>query len=331
MTEAACINDLLQYELARADWLQTHNGAVDGFQCNHGALLEETVVDNESLKAHLEIPSFIGSLELTSENRRRLGESLNGFTGESDVITDSAIAEARDYVSRLFGLNLTSLSVIRAPSMVMDSKAIGAVYSCNVKNHVIVVPESSFDPFGILVRQFAIAAHYTLMREKGTLAAMVSDPLTQALVGNFALLTFAAEHPDKCTVMSHLQMLVSWEFAKGLSKTPTMPLGFVASDLGERLIRDYGAGMFKAVLADLYDSMAHGRAIWFGSNNFSGMALALAVLGDNYGVSQLMRIDAGDRTLEDKLKEAFPGITGVHLAGFNAPLARIIATASEAA
>jgi hypothetical protein len=202
-------------------------------------------------------------------------------------------------------------------------------------SHIVVVPEHSFDPIGVLVRQLAIAAHYTLMRRKAGLAAMMSDDLTQAMVGQYAVLRFAEDHPKQCTVMRHMQFLVSWEFAKGLSKTPEMPLGFIASDLGEALMKAYGTGMFRAILQDLYESASHGRAIWFGSSNFTGTALALGFLGDDQGMQRFMAIDAGDRTLADKLSEAFPGAEEDHFqwiqVRFNETLSGVIAKSNAQA
>ncbi|MPQ69426.1 hypothetical protein [Pseudomonas sp. MWU12-2323] len=328
MNEAACTTDLNLFELDRCRWLQEHGGSMEGFTTKHGAILAEHGAISESLKAHLKIPAFFDTLVLTSENRGLLGASLNSDDGASERISDYAVSSARSFVGQMFCVDLSSVIVIRARKQVMPANALGTVYSHAVYHHVIVVPEFSFDPMGILVRQFAIAAHYTCMRQKPGLAALMTDNLTQSMVGHYALLRFASLHPEECAVMRHLQLMVSWEFAKGLSKTPQMPMGFVASDLGGQLMRDYGGGMFKAVMTDLYESMTHGQAIWFGSNNFTGMVLALTFLGDDHGMTQFMRIDSGDRALADKITEAFPGIRPLAFeqcfAGFNAQLARMI-------
>ena len=328
MNEAACITDLNLFELDRCRWLQEHSGSLDGFTTKHGAILAAPGGISEALKAHLKTPAFFDALVLTSENRGLLGASLNSEDSTSEVITDHAVSFAKSFVEKSFGVDLSRVVVIRASKQVMPANALGTVYSNAVYHHVVVVPEFSFDPMGILVRQFAIAAHYTCMREKPGLAALMTDNLTQSMVGHYALLRFASLHPESCAVMCHLQLMVSWEFAKGLSKTPQMPMGFVASELGGQLMRDYGGGMFKAVMTDLYESMTHGQAIWFGSNNFTGMVLALTFLGDDYGMAKFMRIDSGDRTFADKITEAFPGIRPLAFeqcfAGFNAQLARMI-------
>ena len=164
---------------------------------------------------------------------------------------------AASFVGGLFQVVLDEVRVLRAPAHVMKPSVLGAVYSNGASRHLIVIPEQSFDPMGVLVRQFAIAAHYTLRRGKSGIAAMMSDDLTEAMVGQFALLRFATQHPDKCQLMRHLQMLVAGEIAKGLSRTPEMPLGFLASDLGEQLMKAHGTGMFKAIVTDLYLSLIH--------------------------------------------------------------------------
>jgi hypothetical protein len=328
MNEQACITDLNHFEKDRREWLLTHGGSLDGFTTSHGAIVSEQGGSNEALKAHLKIPVEVEGLILTSENRRLLGEVLNSYDKTSEVMTDDHVVVAREYVERLFGVDLSPVEVLRVPKQIMSPEALGTVYSCGTCSHVLAVPTNSFDPAGVLVRQFAAAAHYMLMRSKPGLAAMMTDNLTQSMVGHYAVLRFATHYPERSSVLRHLQMMVSWEFAKGLSRTPKMPLGFVASDLGEQLMRDYGGGLFKAVMTELYESMTHGQAIWFGSNNFTGMVLALNFLGDDLGIAELMQIDAGDKTLSEKLAMAFPSIEALTLAHcfeeFNPRLARLL-------
>lgn len=307
MNESACFSDLSLYELDRFHWLLDNNGSLNGFTTRHGSLLQDQVADAEELKAHQIIPGSINALVLSHENRQALGQVLNEYKPTLALVTDHDVALARSFVAELFSTSLPEVQVLRVPTHVMESTALGAVYSNGSRKHVIVVPEQSFDPLGVLVRQFAIAAHYTLMREKPGLAAMISDDLTQAMVGQYAVLRFAAQHPDKCSVTRHLQLMVSWEFAKGLIKTPEMPMGFIASDLGEQLMRAYGTGMFRAIVQELYEGASNGRAIWFGSTNFTGSALALFLLGDDYGMTTFMRNDTGNRKLGDKLRTAFGG------------------------
>jgi hypothetical protein len=335
MNESACFSDLSLYELDRHQWLMAHHGSLVGFTTERGKLIAEQVGGCESLRAHQRIPGHINALSVSNENRLALGQCINTYKPVAEFVTDYAVDRARSYVQSLFGVSLDEVRVIRAAHHVMPASALGAVYSNATRAHIVVVPEHSFDPIGVLVRQFAIAAHYTLMRGKVGLAAMMSDDLTQAMVGQYAVLRFAEAHPEQCTVMRHLQFLVSWEFAKGLSKTPEMPMGFIVSDLGEALMKAYGTGMFRAILQDLYESASHGRAIWFGSNNFTGTALALALLGDDHGMQRFMAIDAGDRTLADKMSEAFPGAVEDNFQWvqkrFNESLASVIAKSNAQA
>lgn len=335
MNESACISDLGLYELDRRSWLIEHDGSLDGFTCERGVVLATEAATCTALNEHTMIPGHIDALVLTDDNRFPLGESINGYKKNYRAITDRDITVAKAFVQTTFSVTLGDICVIRVKPHVMTPASFGVVYSCGVHAHVIVMPESSFDPMGTLVAQFAIAAHYTLMRGKPGIAAMISDPLTQAMVAHYSMLRYAAQHPDNCSVMHHLQHLVSWEFAKGLSKTPETPLGFVASELGEQLMKTYGGGMFRAVIQDLYESMTHGRAIYFGCNNFNGMALALALLGDDHGMAMFMQIDTADRRLADKLFQAFPGLDMPGIADFqvlfNERLAGIITTVAAKA
>lgn len=305
MNESACISDLSLYELDRYQWLLEHNGSTHGFTTQHGSLLQEQLANVEEIKAHQIVPDQINALVLSKENRLTLGQVLNAYKMNATPVTDHDVVAAREFVSALFCVALDEVRVLRVKSDVMQPSTLGTVYSNGTAKHLVVVPEHSFDPMGVLVRQFAIAAHYTLRRTKPGVAAMMSDDLTQAMVGQFAVLRFATQHPDKCQVIRHLQMMVTGEFAKGLSRTPEMPLGFLASDLGEQLMLAHGTGMFRAVVQELYESASNGLAIWFGSTNFNGTALALALADNDHGMTIFMKMDTGDRTLGDKLLAAF--------------------------
>ncbi|NVL49808.1 hypothetical protein F2S72_08655 [Pseudomonas syringae pv. actinidiae] len=304
MNEAACITDLSLYERDRYNWLIDNHGSTHGFTTSAGSLLQAELAGVEEIKAHQNIPDQIKTLVLSTENRLKLGQVLNSYKATTESTEVEHVEMALSFVGRLFNVVLDQVTVLRVPNHVMQSSSLGAVYSNGTCKHVVVVPGQSFDPMGVLVRQIAIAAHYKLRRQKPGIAAMMSDDLTQAMVGQFAVLSYAAQHPDRCKVMRHLQMLVAGEFAKGLSRTPEMPMGFLASDLGEQLMRAHGTGMFKAIVQELYESASNGFAIWFGSTNFNGTALALA-LDDGPGMGRFMSLDTGDRTLGEKLLEAF--------------------------
>jgi hypothetical protein len=332
MNESASISDLSLYELDRFQWLEAHNGDIQGFTTERGKVLAENAGEMESLKAHQIIPGYIDALLLDNSNRNSLAQSLNTYRPTTSTITEEVIEHARTYVLTLFGVRLSEVRVITVSESVMPATSLGVVYSYGTYKHLIIVPNESFDPYGVMVRQFAIAAHYSAMRGKPGLASMMSDDLTQSMVGQYAMLRFASDEPEKCSVMRHLQMLVSWEFAKGLSRTPEMPLGFIASELGGQLMRAYGTGMFKALLTEQYESASHGQAMWFGKCNFTGTAMALALLGDDCGMARFMEIDSGDRKLADKLLEAFPNLDMDTIKAmqetFNVRLAGIISKAT---
>lgn len=333
MYESACLSDLRLYELDRFHWLEANQGNISGFKTEHGKVLAEHGGSLEALKAHQVIPGLINALLMDGDNRQALALSLNAYKPATTFVSPEVIEQARQYVTELYGCPLAGVRVFTVGETVMPSTSLGVVYSNAADAHVIVVPRWSFDPYGLMVRQFATAAHYSLMRVKAGLAAMMSDDLTQAMVAQYALLRFATDEPAKCAVMRHMQMMVGWEFAKGLSRTPEFPLGFLASELGSQLMLAYGPGMFKALLTEQYESASHGRAMWFGSCNFTGTALALALLEDDAGMARFMAIDTGDRKLADKLMEAFPSLAGdgfkAMQPSFNTRLAGIIAKADS--
>jgi hypothetical protein len=333
MNENDCIADLGRFEQARRQWLISNQGSLHGFTTDHGKLLIEQAGGSESLKAHALVPPQINAVTITDVNRDSLAAYINAAKNAPKQLNDSDVVEARAYVEALYGVSFAEVQVIPATHMVMQPTSLGAVYCCGTDQHVLVVPENSFDPMGVLVRQFGIAAHYTIMRRKRGLAAMVSNDLAQAMTSQYAMLAYASEHPDRCSVMSQMQLLVSWEFAKGLSKTPEMPMGFIVSDLGEALMKAYGPGMFKAIVMEQYDSMSNGQGIWFGTNSFTGTVLAMAYTGSNTSMRRFMAIDTGDRSMGHKLAEAFGHSADFDWVGakFNDALASIIHEATSIA
>ncbi|MBJ2214125.1 MULTISPECIES: hypothetical protein [Pseudomonas] len=325
MNHDACIEDLFAFERDRASHICGSKGSMDGFQSGHGRLLMEMFGTDTSLQAHLVKPSFHHALAMSSTNRQRLADT---FRPESEIahraVTEADINKAKAFVSELLQIDVSDVRVVLAPQMVMQPKALGTVYSSGAVNHVVVIPESTYDPEGLLVRQLAIAGHYIGMRRAGGLATMISDGVSQAMVGHFAATRYAMTEPSSTSMTFQQQMLVYWEFAKGLSYAATDPLAFIASDHGAGLMQDYGADMFQAVIADLYASMTNGRAIWFGDNSFVGAALAIANIENHDGIRRFIATDRGDRTLDARLSASIAGYSAEQVLGFNNTLSTLI-------
>lgn len=303
MNESACIEDLFQYEAERAAHIKANSGELEGFVPKHGHVLSAVLQSNDNLQAHLAIPQWLEDITLDSECRRLLIKALKCGEAEPRLVTEGDVAQAKAFVAALFDVDLGKVEVILAPKRVMGAKSTGVTYAAQAEEHIVVVPGGMADPVGTLVFQLAVASHYTAMRTKGTIGSMISDSLTQAMVGRFATTRWAREHqPDALALQ--LREIAQWEFAIGLGKTPTYPMGFMVSDLGVSLIRDYGDDYFKSVVTELYDSMSDGRAMWWGTNNFYGSVLAIEHLEDTAGMRRFIFLDAGDRSLEAKLSEA---------------------------
>lgn len=325
MSQEACIQDLFAFERDRAEHVSGNKGSMDGFQSGHGRLLMETFGADTSLQSHLVKPSFHHRLVMSSANRQRLAET---FRPESEIVhravTEDDIRNAKAFVSELLNIDVADMRVVLAPQSVMQPKALGTVYSSGAANHVVVIPESTYDPQSLLVRQLAIGAHYIGMRRAGELAAMISDGVAQAMVGHFAATRYALAESSSTSMTFQQQMLVYWEFAKGLSYAATDPLAFIASDHGSGLMQDYGGEMFQAVIADLYASMTNGRAIWFGDNSFVGAALAIANIEDQDGIRRFIASDRGDLTLDARLSASIAGYSAEQVLGFNDKLSSLI-------
>lgn len=303
MTEKSCITDLFNYENDRAEYLWANQGALDGFTTPYGQILQAELADNASLRAHLEVPASLLTLCLTTTNRRILADGLNSPLPAACPVTQDHIETARQFVTRLIGQDIESVAVITAPKSVMRDTSMGTVYSCGHDKHLIVIPESHFEPVSILVHHFAVAAQYTAMRKRSGIAAMVSDCIGQSMVGHYAVLKWSIHHSPS-TLIAHLRNMAKWEFAAGLSRTASYPMGFIVSDLGVSLLKDYGGEMFKSIVSDLYESMPDGRAMWFGTNSFLGCSLALVFLDQQDGIRNYISIDTGDKTLIAKLEMA---------------------------
>jgi hypothetical protein len=313
MNENACIDDLFRYEGERAEYLKANQGSLKGFKPVYGAVLAASMENDISLKAHLTVPGYLEETTLTSDIRQLLTRALAVTAPEAESVTDDHVAAARGYVTGLLGVSVGQVDVIKAPASTMKEASTGVTYACGPANHVVVVPECLPDPVGTLIYQFAIAAHYTAMRGQGSIASMISDSLTQAMVGRFVVTNWARQQAPEVLAWQ-LREIAHWEFAIGLGKTPTYPMGFLVSDLGVSLLKDYGDEFFKAVLNDLYDSMTDGMAMWWGTNNYYGSMLALAHLDDLEGIRRFIALDAGNKTLDTKLHAAQIGGEDVAIA-----------------
>lgn len=303
MTQVSCITDLFNYEKDRADHIQSCGGSIEGFTTKHGMLLQRELEGNKALTAHLVMPDSIKGIELASGVRKALGQSLDTPLPPSKPISSDDVSKARSFVRDLLGQDLSDVAVIHASARVMRDTSFGTVYSCGPTNHLIVVPESHFDPVGLLVHQFAIAAHYTAMRKGSAIGSMVSDSVTQSMIGHYASLQWFCQN-DRSLLLPHLRNMVRWEFATGLGRTATYPMGFIVSDLGVSLLKDFGGEMFRSIVSELYESMPDGRAMWFGTNSFIGCALALIFFDCPGGIRKFISLDTGDKTLQEKLELA---------------------------
>lgn len=319
MNQSACIADLLHFEKERAAYITRNAGNASGFVSNHGKLLSSHPDVVEPLKAHLAKPSFFGALALSSHNRAGIvdRQALRDAAFDNQEVAQYHIDRARIYVSALLDVDLASVQVITSTHAGNEPEGRGTVYPCGVDEHLVVVPMWSSDPEGMLVRQFAIAAHYCAMRSKGTLGSMVSDVATQEMVGHFAATRYAQECQTPELVTSKQGMLVKWEFAKGMAENPTQPIAFICSDLGCQLIQDYGAQFCQRMIVNLYECMAEGQGITYGAAGFLGYALGIALLDEVEGMRQFIRNDTGVMTLEVKLSQAFDDYSPQRILSFN--------------
>lgn len=329
MSEKNCINEMYKYEAARSGFVKFNRGTVERFRADiDEAILVAEVEARPDLKAHMEIPEYLRTQALSSANRRTLARSRTAAFPTAQPVTEAHIAEARSYVAELLQQDVSHVSVVLAPTHVMRSSSLGTVYSNQATEHVVVVPESSFDPMGILIQHFAAAAHYCALRERGDLAGMVTDDVTQQMIGHFALLRWPGVSEDY-SVLFELRDMVQWEVAAALGRSPTNTLAFVASELGGSMVNDYGPDLFKSMVTNLYESATDGQMFVLGTKLFIGRVLALAFLDDLDGIRRFMRLDTGDRTLADKLNEAMPGAVDGKVAVMNDVLGELLSKAEE--
>lgn len=305
MTEIDAINDLLSYESTRREWLLENKGSESGFKPEHGSVVAAYAGAQQGMTEHLLIPYSLQVVALSDENRSNLGTSLNVNVMPELLVNDAVVEFARSFVSELYAVDLSKVSVVLAPQRVMGNDKLGHVYSCRVSEHVIVIPKTSFDPKGVAVMLFAQAAHHTLMRAKGGLASMITDNLTFSMSSMYALASLAEAGNGDCAIEQHLQNLVVWEFAKGLALTPKEPMKFIVSDLGASLMKAYGSDFFKDVVQHLYDAATNGQAMVFGSNHFNGSVLALGLRGRDSAMRKFMAADAGGINVREKFTDAF--------------------------
>lgn len=308
MTEAKYAAEILRFEQARADYLFQHKGALDGFhdEPEGEEQLDQHLLDR--LMAHLRMPGFYPDLALSSPNRRILGPAIIPSTQRHDLprhsVTIEHIEQARQYVSELLDVELGDVTVILPPPTEMPADADGVVYPNGPTRHIVVVPECCHDPVLVLVRQFGIAAHYTVVRRRPGLVGLVSDTVTQELIGHYCQTRYAVECGDAATMAEVQTRLVAWEVARGLIHSPRDQLAFIGSDLGSSMLQDYGGEFMQDLISGLFEGYTLGQGLVHGQACFMGAAIALALHDEPNAILTFLNLDRSDRSLDEKLAEA---------------------------
>ncbi|KKN96175.1 hypothetical protein LCGC14_0171050 [marine sediment metagenome] len=305
------VTDLFRFESDRAMHLHAHRGSLKGFASSNGRLLQEALADDRAIRAHLEIPAALQRHPLPSGVRRALAEHLSLPLPQTMPVSHEAILRASEFVEEVFDLDLSHVQVVTADPVVMQPDSMGVVYSHGYRSHVVVAPSEHFDPCGMLVYQFAIAAHYVSMRSSPELEAMITDHTAQAMVGFYATVLWSQREPGSALAYQ-LRNLARWEVASGLSNSAKMPMGFIVSDLGVSLLKDYGGDLFRSIVTELYEILPDGQGIWFGATGYAGALLGIGLASEEDALRSLMVPSGLGMTLEERLGlVGFADLTGL--------------------
>lgn len=320
--ELACTADLLRYECERNAYLLANQGDLTRFSSEHGRLLASHPHLIQPMRTYLEHPAYFAELAITPENRDLLSEFKTpaklDLYAPVEEFNESMVTQARNYVGSMLQIDLDSVRVVVTKRTVMDSEAQGVVYPNGTLEHLIVMPPRCRDPLGLLVRHFAISAHYSAMRAKGGLATLVTDTVAQEFIAVLVATRFALDEQSPELALYKQVMLLNWEYAHGLELAGGQPLAFIASRLGESLVKQFGPNYCEGMLQGLRASMPRGRGIQYGAHCFLGHAMALGLIREIEGLCWFIRMDRGDCSLANKLGLAFADINhSERILGFN--------------
>jgi hypothetical protein len=89
-------------------------------------------------------------------------------------------------------------------------------------------------------------------------------------------------------------------------------MGFIVSDLGVSLLKDYGGDLFRSIVTELYEILPDGQGIWFGATGYAGALLGIGLASEEDALRSLMVPSGLGMTLEERLGlVGFADLTGL--------------------
>lgn len=229
---------------------------------------------------------------------------------EEIPFTDEIIEESKAFVSNLLGVDLTEVRVVCVPSDEWgDEPAEGYLYEAGADAPVVFVPEAFYSPQELLVHELAHAAHTLARRRDGDPAKAFSSPASAEFIAHFTqyryLLAygteadFAAAMGQLTTAMYALAIFADAQEQGGLRASVE---GFLASAHARPFLEALGEETPRAQFAHF---MANRENLWSEVHRALGIMLAVIFRHDDEGVEEFMAIDSLDRSIADKVAEAF--------------------------
>ncbi len=137
------------------------------------------------------IPQYIEPAHLGSEMIRQIAGTDQAML-EDPVITDDDFAELKAFVGKLLDVNLSRTTLKRVPAKFLaewttsHELAEATAISCGIDEHLILLPESSFQSYDLVVHELGHAAEFTLRRQLNTDWGLVNRPIISEATAHYA-------------------------------------------------------------------------------------------------------------------------------------------------
>ncbi|AFN78167.1 hypothetical protein PSJM300_10505 [Stutzerimonas stutzeri DSM 10701] len=253
-------------------------------------------------------PRFI-SAALSAATCRKIGAAYGAAQGQQALadlpVTDAGVKEARNYVSELMEVDLSDVIVEVIPqSTWRDASAEGLHFEAGATQHVIVMPSHVASPVEVLVHEFGHAAHSTRQRQNSEFPFYFTAAATAELIAHYCQYSFIVGNLSEHHLLIALGQLVTAGYALSIQASGAKTFQqYIASPES----MEFRKGMPLSALQNTHLDFCQNPPYYFSQvNRGVALILALLLLDENSGMKQFASLDRFDRSLEEKLANAFP-------------------------
>lgn len=258
----------------------------------------------------LEIPGEFITAAVSAKIYRMIGSAYGTRAAQRALaeqpVTAAGIEEAREYVSSLMDVDLSTVMVEVVPNSKWgDSGAEGIHFKAGLDQHLIVMPSYVASAIEVLVHEFGHAAHAIKQRQNGEYPFFFTADGTVELISHYCQYHYIVERLSRDHLLIALGQLTTASYALSIQASGTKDFDhYEASGAAAEPLRSMSIDMLQSTHAVFCENQAY-----YFSEVFRGISLMLALLllDENEGMRRYASLDRVDRRLQDKLSDAFAG------------------------